>query len=86
VSFAKNLGVGATFHDLRHSHASELIAIGVDARTVGNHMGRSTVADRRAADSFEDLVREPAPRPETEAVSWTLGATRVPTAEQPIRQ
>jgi integrase len=72
LAFAKNIGVKGTFHDLRHSHGSALIAGNVDARTVADRLGHANVgftmqryvhaakdSDRRAADAFEVILRGP---------------------------
>jgi integrase len=70
AKFARSLGVKGTFHDLRHGHASGLIAAGVDARAVADRLGHSSPAftmsryvhaasdaSRRAAATFEDVLR-----------------------------
>ena len=57
------LGIAWRFHDLRHFHATQLIAAGVDVRTVAHRLGHTTptltlntyahlvsAADRAAAD------------------------------------
>ncbi|MBA0125547.1 tyrosine-type recombinase/integrase [Haloechinothrix sp. YIM 98757] len=38
---AERIGIATTFHKLRHYSATELIAAGVDARTVGGRLGHS---------------------------------------------
>lgn len=60
---AKAAGVKARLHDLRHAHATQLLAAGVDVRTVSGRLGHSnpnvtlttyahwlTAKDREAAD------------------------------------
>lgn len=44
AKFARSIGVAATFHDLLHFHASELVAQGVDYGTVGES-ARARVAE-----------------------------------------
>lgn len=61
---------GLRTHDLRHSNATELIAAGVDVRTVAGRLGHADpsttlriysafmpAADQRAADTLGDIVR-----------------------------
>jgi integrase len=56
-------------HDLRHAHATQLLAAGVDVRTVAGRLGHSTASttlgvyahflpqkDRQAAELMEDLL------------------------------
>lgn len=63
------LGINWRFHDLRHFHATQLIAAGVDIRTVASRLGHTTPvltlntyahlvdsADRRAADVGAGLL------------------------------
>jgi integrase len=38
ASFAKSIGLGATFHALRHTHASQLIDAGVDVVTISKRL------------------------------------------------
>jgi integrase len=45
AKFAGNIGMGEiTFHALRHTHASQLIAAGVDVATVSKRLGHATPA------------------------------------------
>jgi integrase len=45
AKFATNIGMGEiTFHALRHTHASQLIAAGVDVATVSKRLGHATPA------------------------------------------
>jgi integrase len=39
---AKRLGIGATFHSLRHTHASTLIASGLDVLTISRRLGHGS--------------------------------------------
>jgi integrase len=39
---AKALGLAVTFHALRHTHASQLIASGLDVLTISRRLGHST--------------------------------------------
>jgi integrase len=42
-SFAKAIGMPEiTFHSLRHSHASQLIAAGIDVVTISKRLGHSS--------------------------------------------
>jgi integrase len=67
------LGLTARLHDLRHMHASLLIAAGVDVRTVAGRLGHASTqmttdvygafmpeADRRAADMIGDVIHRKA--------------------------
>lgn len=69
----RDLGLpdGTSFHTLRHTHATMLIAAGADMRTVQERLGHANVAttlglyahvvpgrDRAAADAFEAAARE----------------------------
>jgi len=76
------LGIPATFHDLRHFHATSLIAAGVDPVTVSKRLGHTNVAftlkrychavtdsGRRAADTFAAYMRGQASGVSTEAAS-----------------
>lgn len=67
---ALGLPKGATFHSLRHTHATWLIANGADARTVQERLGHARIAttlevyghvmpgrDRAAADAFAEAAR-----------------------------
>jgi integrase len=70
---AKQLGLRARLHDLRHYAATQLIAGGVDVRTVSGRIGHAdggattlrvythfqAAADRRAAQFLEQTVRRP---------------------------
>jgi integrase len=37
-----SLGLAATFHSLRHTHASQLIAAGVDVITISRRLGHGS--------------------------------------------
>jgi integrase len=39
---AKQLGLGVSFHALRHTHASQLIDAGVDVVTISKRLGHSS--------------------------------------------
>lgn len=65
-----NLPSDLSFHNLRHTHASWLIARGIDAKTVSERLGHADVAttlriyshvmpgrDRQAADTFSEATR-----------------------------
>ncbi len=41
--FTRKVGVKARFHDLRHSHASQLLRAGVPVKVVSERLGHSTV-------------------------------------------
>ena len=41
--FARKIGVKVRFHDLRHSHASQLLRAGVPVKVVSERLGHSTV-------------------------------------------
>jgi integrase len=41
---AKGLGLGVSFHGLRHTHASQLIDHGVDVVTIAKRLGHSSAA------------------------------------------
>ena len=41
--FTKKIGVKIRFHDLRHSHASQLLKAGVSPKVVSERLGHSTV-------------------------------------------
>jgi hypothetical protein len=71
---AKSLGLRSTrFHALRHYSATELVAAGVDVRTVAGRLGQSgggattlrvyaawvNEADRRAAETMASLIPRP---------------------------
>ena len=43
------------FHDIRHTHVSELIAGGVDVRKITGHMGRSS-AQRMTLDRYAHVL------------------------------
>ena len=61
----------ARFHDLRHAHATHLVAMGTDLKTVQDRMGHATARltldvysralpelGRKASDGFADLVKD----------------------------
>lgn len=69
--FAMAHGLDITFHDLRHVHASILVAHGVDIAAIASRMGHSDASvtlstythpfaaqDRRAADVLENLLQQ----------------------------
>jgi integrase len=70
---AKQLGLRVRLHDLRHYAATQLIAGGVDVRTVSGRIGHAgggattlkvythfqAAADRRAAELLEQTLRRP---------------------------
>ena len=72
---AKQLGLRARLHDLRHYAATQLISGGVDVRTVSGRIGHAgggattlrvythfqAAADRRAAELLEQTLRRPNP-------------------------
>jgi integrase len=65
---AKRLGIKATFHSLRHTHASTLIASGLDVLTISRRLGHGSAAitlgvyghlfqpDDRAAQAIEQAL------------------------------
>jgi integrase len=65
----KRAGIKATFHSLRHTHASTLIAAGVDVLTISRRLGHGSPVitlgvyghlfktDDRAADAMEQILR-----------------------------
>ncbi len=65
----ENIGQGFTFHQLRHTHASQLLANGMDVKTVQERLGHASAAttldiyahalpenDRGAAELFERIM------------------------------
>jgi integrase len=72
---AKQLGLRTRLHDLRHYAATQLIAGGVDLRTVSGRIGHAgggaatlrvythflAAADRQAAEVLEKTLRRPRP-------------------------
>jgi integrase len=44
IKFAKGLGLGISFHGLRHTHASQLIDAGVDVVTIARRLGHASPA------------------------------------------
>ena len=70
---ARRLGLHARLHDLRHYAATQLIAGGVDVRTVSGRIGHAgggattlrvythfqAAVDRRAAQLLEQTLRRP---------------------------
>jgi integrase len=44
IKYAKELGLGVSFHGLRHTHASQLIDAGVDVVTIARRLGHSSPA------------------------------------------
>lgn len=72
ISYARRIGAkGVRFHDLRHTHASELLRRGVPLKTVSQRLGHSNATvtlntyahvmsgdDERAADLVEELMRK----------------------------
>lgn len=74
--FALAHGLDITFHDLRHVHASILVAHGVDIAAVASRMGHSDASvtlstythpyasqDKRAAEVLDSLLAQSAPFP-----------------------
>ena len=62
----RELGIPCSFHALRHTHASQLIASGVDIATISKRLGHASPAitlsiyahmfasnDRKAADAID---------------------------------
>jgi integrase len=39
----RQIGVGIRFHDLRHSHASQLLRAGVSVKVVSERLGHSAI-------------------------------------------
>lgn len=70
---AKSVGVSCRLHDLRHYSATQMIANGVDLRTVAGRLGRSgggaitlkvyshwtLPADQHAAEVLAEQLRRP---------------------------
>jgi integrase len=62
-------GLKATFHSLRHTHASTLIAAGIDVLTISRRLGHGSPAitlgvyghlvktDDRAAEAMEQVLK-----------------------------
>jgi integrase len=44
AAFAKDLSLTASFHSLRHTHASQLIASGIDVLTISRRLGHGSAA------------------------------------------
>jgi len=68
---AKKLGLGVSFHGLRHTHASQLIDAGLDVVTIAKRLGHASPAitlnvyahlfrkdDRKAADAINAALRK----------------------------
>jgi integrase len=65
----KTAGLKATFHTLRHTHASTLIAAGIDVLTISRRLGHGSPSvtlgvyghlfktDDRAAEAMEKALR-----------------------------
>jgi integrase len=84
----KRLGIDTTLHKLRHYSATELIAAGVDVRTVAGRLGHGgggtttlkvyaawvSEVDQRAATALANRL----PRPSTALPGDAAGATPVP--------
>jgi integrase len=49
LSFTREIGLVATFHSLRHSHASALIAAGLDVLTISRRLGHASPTITREA-------------------------------------
>lgn len=69
VSVARGLGLSMTFHDLRHGHASLMLAAGVHLKVVSDRLGHSNIGitadlyshvapalEERAAATLDDLL------------------------------
>lgn len=96
------LGIKTTLHQLRHYSATELIAAGVDVRTVAGRLGHGgggtttlkvysawrSEADQRAASSVG--VRMPAPPamflPEEQTVARPDQSSEIPVADSPYQR
>jgi integrase-like protein len=84
---AERLGIATTLHKLRHYNATELLAAGVDLRTVAGRLGHGgggtttlkvyaawvSEADKRAAGAISGRLPAPGRRTGYEAVPPTSG-------------
>jgi integrase len=70
TEYAREHGIDATYHSLRHTSASLMLASGTDVRTVAARLGHASAtttlqtyahligqADRDAAERLDDLLR-----------------------------
>jgi len=70
VKAAKLDAPAPTFHDLRHPHASGLIAAGMDVQSVADRLGHANIAVTQStyAHEFDAAARSPERRAMLEAV------------------
>ena len=68
-----------TFHDLRHTHASRLIAAGMDVQSVADRLGHANIAVTQStyAHEFDAAARSPERRALLEAI---YGSEEIPQA------
>ena len=70
VKKAKLVAPAPTFHDLRHTHASRLIAPGMDVQSVADRLGHADVAitQRTYIHEFDAANRSPERRAMLKAI------------------
>lgn len=94
--FARAHGFGITFHDLRHVHASILVAHGVDVAAVASRMGHSDASvtlgtythpfaarDQQAAAVLDQLIAPPSDAPAADPREDAPEDLRDPAAPEP---
>jgi integrase len=70
VKEAKLDAPAPTFHDLRHTHASRLIAAGMDVQSVADRLGHANISVTQStyAHEFDAAARSPERRAMLEAI------------------
>jgi integrase len=80
AKISRKAGLDIRFHDLRHTHVSRLIKLGVDSKHIADRVGHSTIST--TMDIYGHLFSE---SQREVAMKFELGLSLDPVASEEVR-